>query len=326
MGLTRRLVRSSIGPLGMLPNIACVCVWLSLLLSAPPLQAQQTQDVIEGEPEEHNSQVFIAEPDGSQMRLLGNVPDHRFQGSSEWSRDGKRIVFDTSRGGDESGVKFGKIGIVNADGSEPRILGAGVMPSLAPGGNRLAYTQSGKGVLLMDFSGDKVTTESLDNQGWGTAWSPDGESVAYGLSENLVIYDTVSEEKRMLLDDPSSPYQYINWNFAWSADSKKIAFQARLDDTTVLAIVDARGAKQGHKIRYIGAFAPALCWSPDGEQILFSAVCPQRDGRSQIYSINPNDWSPPSLLPQQPTNRSLKDPSFSPDGKKLTFSAGLPVK
>lgn len=299
-----------------------------IVFPGPASLAQETQDDVADEPEDHASLVFVADPDGSKMRLLSFMPEYRFQGSSEWSRDGKLIAFDTWRGTNgEEGVRYGKIGIVDADGGDAKILGDGVMPSLSPEGDRLAFSHSGKGVLLMDLSGDAPETELIDASGWGTAWSPDGASIAYGRGGNLVIYDIAKDDKRTLFNDEASPYQYIKWNFAWSADSSKIAFQGVLEDkSTILAIVDARGAEFGHTIRYIGAFEPTLCWSPDGNQILFAANCPQRNNLRQIYSINPNDWSPPYLLPEQATNRSITDMTFSPDGTTLTFTASRPVK
>ncbi len=93
-----------------------------------------------------------------------------------------------------------------------------------------------------------------------------------------------------------------------------------------LAIVDARGAEHGHRVRLEQNFLPTLAWSPDGKQILFAAACPERNGIQQIYSIDPETNKPPELLTGQAANRQQEDMSFSPDGKKLALMVMPPRK
>ncbi|MFN0197922.1 MAG: hypothetical protein ACKVT0_14345 [Planctomycetaceae bacterium] len=309
------------------PFVIRLALILSLaIVGGPMLSAQETQDNIEGEPEEHEHQVFVSEPDGSRMRILTQLPDGAFQGSSEWSGDGKRIAFDVKRPKlGETTLAHAKIVVVNSDGTEPRLIGDGVMPTFSPKGNRIAYSRVGKGVWVFDLGQLNSQPELIDLEGWGTAWSPDGSRIAYAKRGNLVVYDLIEGTKQMLFDNNNSPYRYIKWNFAWSSDASKIAFQGLLnDETTTLSIVDARGVEFGHAVRKVGEFEPAICWRPDGNQILFVANCPERNNLRQIYSIDPNGTAPPQLLPQQAANRSMLDVSFSPDGTKLAFSASKP--
>src|SRR4051812_38376275 len=44
--------------------------------------------------DEYHSRLFIANPDGSNLKQLTVLPDFKAQGSPNWSRDGKWIVFD----------------------------------------------------------------------------------------------------------------------------------------------------------------------------------------------------------------------------------------
>ncbi|MDA0832285.1 MAG: hypothetical protein O2955_10740 [Planctomycetota bacterium] len=307
-----------------------VAVWLlPLLASSASSMGQEIQDSIEGEPADHMHQIFVADSDGSKMRILATIPDYLFQGSSEWSRDGKRIAFDTWRGKDgEEGVRFGKIAIVNSDGTEPRIIADGVMPSLSPRGNRVAYSRAGKGVMVQTIVPENQPPVSLDERGWGTAWSPDGTRIAYAhfSPPNLVIHDVIEETRQFLFPEEDGPYRQIQWNFAWSPDSSQIAFKGiRADGTSTLSIVDARGAEFGHTTRYIGEILPTIAWSPDGKQILFSKNSLDRDNPRQIFFVDPNTPDPPRILPLQPANRWIEDMSFSPDGTRLTFSASRPV-
>src|SRR5262245_15351022 len=48
----------------------------------------------EEEPEQFETRLFVAEADGSKMRPLADLPEYQAQGSPNWSRDGKYIVFD----------------------------------------------------------------------------------------------------------------------------------------------------------------------------------------------------------------------------------------
>ncbi len=291
--------------------------------------SQEVQDTIEGEPAEHEHQVFVSEPDGSKMRILTQLPDGAFQGSSEWSGDGKRIAFDVKRPKlGETTLAHAKIVVVNADGTEPRLIGDGVMPTFSPKGNRIAYSRVGKGVWTFDLGRLNSQPELIDLEGWGTAWSPDGSKIAYARFSpvaNLVVYDLIEGTKQMLFDNKIAVYRQIQWNFAWSPDSTRIAFRGgRPDGSSVLGIVDARGVGFGHTVPYVGEFEPAICWRPDGNQILFVANCPERNNLRQIYTIDPNGTAPPQLLPQQAANRSMLDVSYAPDGTKLAFSASRP--
>jgi Tol biopolymer transport system component len=288
--------------------------------------AQENQDIIEGEPANSEGQIMVAEPDGSKMRPLTQLKDYVFQGSPEWSRDGKIVAFDCRFAGMNNNAGS-RIAVVNADGTNPRVLGPGMMPSLSPKGNRIAFSDPLKGgVWLQAISEPVEEPQLLDARGWGTAWSPDGTRVAYVTHGGLTLYDVVEGMRRPLFLPGQNPYPRVYWNFAWSPDSRQIAFKANAaEGKTVLAIVDARGAAYGHTVRYEGNFLPTLAWSPDGKQILFSADCPERNNLKQIYYLDVDSSDPPMLLPQQAANRQLEDMSFSPDGGKLTLMA-MPVR
>lgn len=297
-----------------------------LLFATPSLYSQEKQDQIEGEPSDYYMQIFVAEPDGGKMRLLMQLTDYGFQGSSGWSRDGKWIAFDCwrTKPGEDS-LEFAKIAVVDSEGKNLRLLGDGCMPAFSPKGNRIAYSRYTKGVWLLTITDTQLQPVLLDPLGWGTAWSPDGSRVAYVqvTGPNLVVYDVVEGTKKLLFSEKDRPYRQIQWNFAWSPDSKKLAFKAlKHDGSPVLAIVDSRGAEFGHTVHYDKDFLPSVAWSPNGKQVLFSTNCPERKNPRQLYSIDIETNDPPKLLSQQPGNRWIQDPSFSPDGTRLTFSAG----
>lgn len=187
--------------------------------------AQENQDVIEGEPANSEGQIMVAEPDGSKMRPLTQLKDYVFQGSPEWSHDGKIVAFDCRfLGMNNNGGS--RIAVVNADGTNPRVLGPGMMPSLSPKGNRIAFSDPLKrGVWLQTISEPVEEPRLLDAQGWGTAWSPDGTRVAHGGGGRLTLYDVVEGTRTPLFQPGEDPRPSVYWNFTWSPDSRQIAFK-----------------------------------------------------------------------------------------------------
>src|SRR5690349_7623954 len=79
--------------------------------------------------DELDTRIFLCQPDGSGMKPLVEMSDYRMQGSPTWSQDGKLIAFDAWRPALGEKNTESKIIVVNANGSEPKILGDGAMPS-----------------------------------------------------------------------------------------------------------------------------------------------------------------------------------------------------
>lgn len=162
----------------------------------------------------------------------------------------------------------------------------------------------------------------LDETGWGTDWSPDGTQIAYTSGYNtLMIFDLV-EGTTVNLFDGRGPYNQIVWNFAWSPDGKKIAFRATLQNGKQgIVAVDTRGAKHGLDVLHEGTALPAVCWTTDSKQILFSEAVAERGNIRAIFGISATPGSKPDLMKGLPEDRQLMDPSISADGKKIAFSA-----
>ena len=291
----------------------------AVLLAAESAAAQDAGKEDAAADEAFETQIFVANADGTDSKRLAPIADYESQGSPHWSSDGKRIAFDSWRPRKgEKGVNA-RIVVVNADGTNPRIFGDGAMPSLSPKGNRIAYSRYGKGVWVMSALDPEEPPAQLDEAGWGTDWSPDGTRVAFTRGPNIVVYDLVEGTMETVLDG-AGRYRQVFWNFAWSPDSRKIAFKATtLAGKATVAVVDARGAKHGLENVYDGQALPALAWNPIDGRVLVSEPCAERKNLLQLFTLSADAGGKPTLYSALPADRGIGDACFSPDGKKICF-------
>lgn len=275
--------------------------------------------------------IYIAEPDGSGMKPLVDLPEYRRQGSPTWSQDGKRIAFDAWRPQLGERLHQAKIIVVNADGSDPCVLGDGAMPSFSPHANRIVYSRHGanQGVWIMSAAGPEKECFRLDANGWSADWAPDGRHIVYATDgdnaqpPNLLVYDLVEGTRRPLFDAQTARYQSFFWNFTWSPDSRRIVFKGeRGDGSYEMGIVDARGAQHGLITRVEGEIMANFAWRPDDRRILFAYPRAGKSTPMQLWSIDPDTKQLAELLPGQDPLRSNTAAAFSPDGRKIAMVSG----
>ena len=98
-----------------------------------------------------------------------------------------------------------------------------------------------------------------------------------------------------------------DWEAWWSPDGQRLAFASTRSGESEIYTMLADGSDQ----RIIGDQAGFLCypaWSPDGSQIIFTSG-------ADIVTVDLDD-----PLGTRSVISSGRDPSFSPDGSRITFA------
>jgi TolB protein len=125
-----------------------------------------------------NTDLYRVSASGGRPQRLTNAPGIDTGGS--YSPDGRRIVFESDRGGSQ------QLYLMNADGSGQRRISFGSgqygTPAWSPRGDQIAFTKIGGGgfrigVMGPEGSGEKVLTEAWQDE--GPTWSPNGRVIMF---------------------------------------------------------------------------------------------------------------------------------------------------
>ena len=264
--------------------------------------------------------------DGTNPIALTSEPELTF-GTSDWSPDGSKIAVDCWCS--FLGYDYDKchVDVINSDGSSPKDMGDGTLPSWSPDGKKISYSRyTSRGVWVMNSDGsDNVL---IDSAGWSSDWSPKNkDELAYttssGNGRNICVLDLKTKDRRYLLD---KAYRNIYWGFVWSPDGQWICYEGTLPDgSEEIAMVNTQGQSKGFKIllpnesvKGMESFRTCFSWSPDSKQIAL-ALKMNSDKYSQIYILDIDGNKPPKRLAGQNPNKGSYTPAWSPDGKVITY-------
>jgi len=168
------------------------------------------------------------------------------------------------------------------------------------------------GIYVLNFSSMKADRVFF-SQGTNIAadFTPDGKELIFSSSKEGTpdLYSLNLKNSR--LKKLTSSYG-INVSPAVSPDSGYIAFVSDRGGSPQIYIM-RRDGTDARRITFEGSYNTSPCWSPKGDKIIFAG----RRGANQIIMVNP-DGTGMTQLTSQGNN---EDPSFSPDGRFITFTS-----
>ncbi len=223
--------------------------------------------------------------------------------------------------------------------------------------SRIAFIGEDRGekeLYLMDWDGGRITRTGLKgNVIISPRWSSDGIKIIFSAERNrqwgifLVDFNNMREKKVFSSQGTNIAGDFLpnGYEFTFSSskdgtpdlyimnlennkvekltsfygievspsvspDGKYIAFVSDRSGSPQIYIMQ-RDGKDLRRITFEGSYNTSPAWSPNGDKIVFTG----RIGKNQIFIINPDGTG----LTQLTTEGNNEDPSFSPDGRYITF-------
>ncbi len=251
-------------------------------------------------------------------------------GRSDWSPDGKQIVFVSNISGRNN------LWLVPAEGGWPMQLTVSdqrqTAPAWSPDGKWIAYQSDYDGDEQWDISivspktGQVVNlTNTREIAEEDPTWSPDGRYLAYLVKPKtssvfeIDIFDMVMRKVQHLTAD--TPKDKMNIGPVWSKDGKWIAYtqhQAKGTDSNIFVAEVATGkstlltAHDGEQIYGVDDF------SPDGKKLLITS-----NAENGYENVGLLDIASRKISWLTKDKWEINGGEFSPDGKRVTWTANV---
>lgn len=180
-------------------------------------------------------QIWVMRVDGSGLRQV--TRSSTFKAGPSWSHDGTRMAFILIQDPQSPTSPRPTIGIVNADGSNERIL-----------------TPPGRVNVRIESDGTRTVLETADDAN-APAWSPLDDRIAFwsGIEQRygqVWVIKADGTGSMQLTDDPS---HRNSDDPSWSPDGRKILFGTGRGGTVELWVMNADGTGQ-HRLFRIDPF------------------------------------------------------------------------
>jgi Tol biopolymer transport system component len=261
--------------------------------------------------------LYLMNADGTRQTRL-TVDAEFYAWSSDWSPDGKQIVF--TRG--KPNVPECALYILNIDGSGLRQLtdmpGAEWLPAWSPDGKRIAFvSKTDHAQQIFSINADGSDLRQLTRTvvpTYGPDWSPDGTHIVYNSnasgSDQLYTMNTDGSSQTQITSKGTD-----NWGAHWSPDGNWIVFHSARDKNWDIYVVHPDGSGE-QRLTDDPTRDFTAAWSPDGSQVVFVS---EQDGQFDIYRMSADGSNVRNLT----NNHALEFvfPKWSPDGKQIMVTA-----
>jgi TolB protein len=214
--------------------------------------------------------------------------------------------------------KHNQICIMNADGSDQRVLVNWPMvqsyyPSFAPDGQSVIFASLYDVEFELyetNLNGEVTPIPTVDQEVASPAISPDGEWIAF-----TIVSDTSPNQIALTPrkgGEVTIVYPNDGWDPTWSPDGSQILFAGSSSGRIHLFIMNRDGSDVRLVTDQIG-IRGRNDWSPDN--LLATYIGSPGNHTRNIYTFNPNGENY-QMITDGGDNVA---PSFSPDGKWITF-------
>lgn len=231
------------------------------------------------------------------------------------SPDGRRLVFDSDRGGDKD------LWMMPLDGDGLLQLTADPGPDWAPrwsgDGEKIAFYTARTGnrdIWVMPARGGpvrQITRDPADDL--RPVWSPDGREIAFdaGRGGNQDIWVTPAEggEARQITDDPATDRRP-----QWSPDGKSLLFISNRSGEDRLWRLPVTGGPAEMVSRRFASYAR---WSSDGTTVYFVGA---GESGPSLWAVSVDDGSERSLTQLADRRGALGAVALAAHGQDLFFA------
>ena len=231
---------------------------------------------------ENKFNLYVRDIDGNQIQIT-SADENDF--GAVWSPDGSVIAYFSEQG--DRAIK-----ILQPDGTSPTFLT-----------NNLTAEEYPK----FDPTGEQIIFHS--NRPLG-----DNDTFRFGIY-TISSDGPVNSEERLIRNGRD------NYAPTFSPDGKKIAYESQVGPIRQIYIYDIETGQETPVTFFITGWARHPVWSPDPDNPRL-AFFYERDGASEIYTVNPEDGTE---LTQVTTGFDFNSfhPSWSPNGEYLIFHADM---